>query len=87
MDETFPSDLPERKWRLPGILSSIDKLHKRPQYGYNQGGSSRPNSPAKVAATNADDQRKNKNGQKNAGLTSDDRSGFAGFQLTLPGFE
>lgn len=75
--------LPERKGRLPGMLSSIHKFHKRPQYGYNQGGSSRPHHPAKIAAVNGDDQRKNKNGLKNAGLRNNDAPGFDDFSSAL----
>jgi len=65
------------------MLSSIDKLHKRPQYGFNQGGSSRQHHPAKVAAVNGDIQRNNKNGQKNAGLKNNDTPFFVDMAQSL----
>jgi hypothetical protein len=76
-------DLPEKKGRLAGMKSALDQPRKRPTFGLNQGGSSKSGNPAKVAAKNADIQRRNSTRVNNAGNTAGSDPTFGdGFQET-----
>jgi hypothetical protein len=50
--------LPRHRTKLDGLKRAMKEAQKRPVIGFTQGGSSRKNSGAKVAARNADVQRR-----------------------------
>lgn len=65
MPTANPFAFPKLRRQLDNLRMVFKEQAKRPFTGITQGGSSRPNQPAKVAATNPDvyrDTRRNKNG-------------------------
>ena len=58
MPAADPFKFPKRRRRLDNMRTALKEQQKRPYVGITQGGSSRQNQPAKVAATDPDFYRK-----------------------------